>query len=70
MFDKMAIRKQLERDGKKFVGYVDVGVETDNQESLPMATEALVIMAVSMNGVTFGRVVWLFFHGKLYVVAS
>jgi hypothetical protein len=48
MFDEMAIRKHVEWDGKKFVGYVDMGTGIDD-DSAPVATEALVIMAVALN---------------------
>ena len=49
MFDEMAIRKHVEWDGKTFVGYVDVGSGIDD-DSAPIASEALVIMAVGLNG--------------------
>ena len=48
MFDEMAIRKHVEWDGKKFVGYVDVGSGIDD-DSAPIATEALVVMAVGLE---------------------
>lgn len=48
MFDEMAIRKHVEWDGTKFVGYVDVGSGIDS-DSVPVAGEALVMMAVSLN---------------------
>jgi len=46
MFDEMAIRKHVEWDGKTFVGYADVGSGIDN-DSVPIASEALVIMAIN-----------------------
>jgi DNA transposase THAP9 len=48
MLDEMAIRKQIEFDGSKFVGFVDVGTEIEDDSS-PVASEALVLMAVSLN---------------------
>ena len=48
MFDEMAIRKHIEWDGKKFVGYVDVGSSVDD-DSTPVAAEALVLMVVCLN---------------------
>ena len=48
MLDEMAIRKHVSWDGKRFRGYVDVGNGTD--DSLPVAKEALVLMAVAVNG--------------------
>ena len=48
MLDEMAIRKHVEWDGNKFCGFVDIGTGI-NDDSLPAATEALVLMVVSMN---------------------
>lgn len=48
-FDEMSIRKHVEFDGEKFVGYVDLGTGINN-ENLPIAKEAFVIMAVPLNG--------------------
>ena len=48
VFDEMAIRKHVEWDGKKFAGYVDVGAGIEN-DSAPVATEALVLMVVALN---------------------
>ena len=49
MFDEMAIKKHIEWDGKKFLGYVDVCSSLDD-DSTPVATEALVLMLVCLNG--------------------
>lgn len=49
VFDEMAIRKHIEWNGTKFVGYVDVGTNIDD-DSVPVATEALVFMVVALNG--------------------
>jgi hypothetical protein len=48
MMDEVAIRQQLEWDGKKFCGYIDMGTGTDD-DSLPIAKEALVFMVVAVN---------------------
>ena len=47
MLNETAIKKQVQWDGKKFHGYVDVGIEC-NDDSNPIATEALVFMVVPM----------------------
>lgn len=48
VLDEMAIRKQIEWTGKKFVGYVDFGANVDS-DSLPEAKEVLVFMLVALN---------------------
>lgn len=48
VFDEMAIRKHVEWNGKRFLGYVDIGSGVEN-DSVPVATEALVLMLVSLN---------------------
>jgi len=48
MMDKVAIRQQIEWDRHIYHGYVDVGAETDD-DSLPIAKEALVFMIVGIN---------------------
>ena len=48
MMDEVAIRQQLEWDGKKYCGYIDMGTETDD-DSLPLAKEALVFIVVAVN---------------------
>lgn len=50
MLDKMAIRKHVSWDGKKFRGYVDVGNGSEENDSSPVAKDALVLMAVAVNG--------------------
>ncbi|KAG8174941.1 hypothetical protein JTE90_001713 [Oedothorax gibbosus] len=47
-FDEMAIRQHIEFDGKKFHGYVDVGLDIED-DALPIAKEALVFMVVCIN---------------------
>lgn len=46
MLDEMAIKKQVEFDGKKVWGYVDIGIPIENDDLSP-ATEALVVMVVA-----------------------
>lgn len=48
MFDEMAIRKHTEWNGQRFVKYVDIGSDVDN-DCAPVANEALVLMVVSLN---------------------
>ena len=47
LMDEMAIRQQLDYTGQ-FMGYIDMGTETDD-DSLPLAKEALVFMIVGLN---------------------
>lgn len=48
-FDEMAIRKSVEFDGNKYVGFVNFGNIGENHE-LPVAKEALVFMLTCVNG--------------------
>lgn len=48
MLDEMAIRQQLDFDGQKYYGRVDLGTGLE-YDSLEMAKECLVFMVVSMN---------------------
>lgn len=48
MLDEMAIKKQIEFDGSRYWGYVDLGMDLQNSEVHP-ASEALVVMVVSQN---------------------
>lgn len=48
MFDCMAIRKHMEWDGKQFHGTVNVGSNL-NDDSAPLASEALVFNLVCIN---------------------
>lgn len=48
-FDEIAIKKHIQWDGKKFLGYVDVGSSIED-DSTPVATEALMLMLVCFNG--------------------
>ena len=50
VIDEMAIRKHQEWDGDKFIGFTDIGNGTsDNNDCSPLASEAYVFMAVSLN---------------------
>ena len=49
MIDEMAIRKNVEWDGKKLLGFVDMGTGIDDDKA-PVATEVLVFMVVCVNG--------------------
>lgn len=44
----MAIKKQIQYDGRKIWGYVDIGTETNNENMEP-ASETLVLMVTSVN---------------------
>lgn len=46
MLDEMAIKKQVQWDGKRVHGFVDIGNGVFN-DSAPPATDALVLMAVA-----------------------
>ena len=46
IMDEMAIRQQVEWDGNKYHGFVDMGTELDD-DCLPVAKEALTLMVVS-----------------------
>lgn len=48
IMDEVAIRQVLQWDGSKYRGYIDLGTETDD-DSLPMAKEALCFMIVALN---------------------
>jgi hypothetical protein len=47
VMDEMALRRQVEWDGKSYAGYVDFGAQVDD-DALPVAKEALVFMIVSI----------------------
>eukprot|EP00795_Rhopilema_esculentum_P014927 gene14927-6066_t len=46
----MTIRKQVSWDGKQFTWYVDMGNGTPDDDSAPVAKDALVLMTVCING--------------------
>ena len=49
MLDEMAIKKHVSWDGTKFQGYVDLGIGLEDDDSNPVAKDALVLMVVSVN---------------------
>lgn len=53
MFDEMSIRRHIDFDGDQNIGFVDFGSELNGQDfnytNLPVAENALVYMAVSLN---------------------
>lgn len=48
MIDEMAIKKHVEWDGKRFLGYADIGTGIED-DTTPVAGEALVFMVVSLT---------------------
>lgn len=48
IIDEMAIRKHTEWDGKKFHGYVNLDIATDD-DCQPIAKEAFVFLVVAVN---------------------
>lgn len=48
IMDEMAIRRQVEWDVSKYVGYVDLGLDADD-DSLPVAKEVLLFLIVCIN---------------------
>lgn len=50
MFDEMSMRKHIHWDGKKFVGYVDFGLENNDNDTSVIAKDALVFMVNGLNG--------------------
>lgn len=48
MLDEMAIRKHVQWDGNKFHGYVNITVESEDDDA-SVATDALVLMVVALN---------------------
>jgi len=48
IMDEMAIRQKVEYDGTEYRGYIDLGTGL-NDDSLPMAKEALTFMVVAFN---------------------
>ena len=49
MLDEMAIRKHVSWNGKSFLGYVDLGCDVNDDDSSPVAKNALVLMVVALN---------------------
>ena len=48
MLDEMCIKKQIEWDGKQYVGFVNLGENLDD-DTLPAASNALVYLLVPLN---------------------
>lgn len=48
MMDEIAIRQQVEWDGKRYQGYIDMGTGLDD-DGMPLAKEALTFMVVAIN---------------------
>ena len=48
-FDSMSIKKLLEFDGKQTHGYVNLGLEEENDDDTKLATDCLVFQVVAMN---------------------
>ena len=50
VIDEMAIRKHLEWDGEKYIGYTVIGNgSSDDDDSSPLTSEAYAFMAVSLH---------------------
>ena len=49
MIDEMAMIKHVSSDGKKYRGYVDLGNDVEDDDSAPLAKDALVFMVVGIN---------------------
>ena len=49
MIDEMAIRTHAEWDGQTYCWFVDHGTGIDDNDSLPLAKDALVFMVVAVN---------------------
>ena len=49
MIDEMAIMKHVSCDGKKYRGYVDLSNDVEDDDSAPLARDALVFMIVGIN---------------------
>eukprot|EP00795_Rhopilema_esculentum_P003236 gene3236-1558_t len=50
MLDEMSIRKHVAWDGIRYRGFVDLGDGIEDDDSLPVAKDVLVLMAVCING--------------------
>ena len=48
MLDEMSMKKQVEWDGKQYVGFVNLGANLDD-DNIPPATNALVFLLVPLN---------------------
>ena len=50
MFDEVSIRKQVQWNGREYVGFVNLGTCIDD-DSLPLATEVLMFIVTPLNSV-------------------
>jgi len=53
--DEMAIRKQIQYNEKRFVGYVGYGLIIEDPENLPVAKEALISRDTIVSRAKFTR---------------
>ena len=49
MLEEMAIQKHVSLNGGQLCGYVDLASGAADDDSVPVAADALVLMAVSLN---------------------
>lgn len=63
MLDEMAVKKHVTWDGTRFRGYVDIGNEADDDDSLPIAKDALVFMVVALNASWKVPIAYFFIDG-------
>ena len=49
MIDEMDIHTHAEWDEQKYCGFVDLGTGIDENDTLPLAKDALVLMLVAVN---------------------
>jgi len=64
MLDGIYIKKHVSWDGIKFLGYVDIGSDNnDDDDSSPVAKDALVFMVVSVNSYWKISIAYLFIDG-------
>jgi len=61
VIDEMSIKRQIEWDGKKYTGFVDLGTGTDSDE-LPEAQYALVFLVTCINDHYKIPVAYYFIH--------
>ena len=61
VIDEMSIKRQIEWDGNKVTGFVDLGTGTDNDE-LPEAQYALVFMVTCINSRYKIPIAYYFIH--------
>lgn len=62
VFDEMSVKKNVELVGKNYIGYVDKGLD-ESEDDRAMAVEALVVMAVAVNGSWKIPIAYFFING-------